>query len=216
MLKPRIPLIALFAASCLGFATPSRAAVSIGFKGGISVSQITSDILDPKWRTGFGGGVSLGIGLTPNLEFMPELLYVRKGAELFASSVTWGGVTFGNIRTTFDLDYLEIPLLLKLKLVPAGPLQLHVLGGPTVAFKTAEKLATSGLASFNLNSDQIKTSDYGLMLGAGFAIPFGGMNLTLDGRYTWGLANVSDLPFGGALKNTDALVMAGLEFPFGK
>lgn len=218
MLRSTRILTAVGALCALGLlhADPARAAMSLGIKGGVSVSQITSDILDPKWRTGFGGGVSLGIDLGPNLQLSPELLYVRKGAELFATKVTVGGIDFGDIRTTFDVDYLEIPLLLKLNLVPVGPVKLNAIGGPTVAFKTAEKLTTSGLASLSLDSDQLKTTDYGLMLGAGVAIPLGGCSLTGEGRYTWGLANVSDLPFGGELKNNDVLVMVGLEFPFGK
>jgi len=55
-----------------------------------------------------------------------------------------------------------------------------------------------------------------VMLGAGVAIPLGGLAVTGEGRYTWGLANVSDLPFGGEVKNSDVLLLVGLEFKLGK
>ncbi len=216
MLRRLAPVVlaALVAAPFL--ATAARAEISLGLKGGICVSQITSDVLDPKWRTGAGGGVSLAIGLLPQLEFAPELLYVRKGAELFATDITIGGITFGDIRTNFDLDYVELPLLLRFNLLPTSRARLMLEGGPVVALKTAEKLTTSGLASLSLSSDEIKSNDYGLMLGGGVGLPLGTARLTLEGRYTFGLADVNDLPFGGELKNSDALILAGLEFPLTK
>ena len=41
------------------------------------------------------------------------------------------------------------------------------------------------------------------------------MSVVGEGRYTFGLTNISDLPFGGDVKNGTFYATLGLEFPFG-
>ena len=52
-------------------------------------------------------------------------------------------------------------------------------------------------------------------LNAAAAIKNGGLKWVGEGRYTFGMTNVSDLPFGGAVKNGAIYATLGLEFPFG-
>ncbi len=39
------------------------------------------------------------------------------------------------------------------------------------------------------------------------------MRVVGEGRYTYGLTNISDLPFGGDVKNAAIYATLGLEFP---
>jgi hypothetical protein len=140
---------------------------------------------------------------------------VRKGAELFSTDVTIGGITFGSVGSTLDVDYIEIPVLLRLSAPTPGPVAFRLLAGPVASFKVDEKISTTGLVGYTLDSDQVKTADYGLAAGAAVAFRSGTMSVVAEGRYTLGLADVSDLPFGGEVKNGAIYATLGLEFPFG-
>lgn len=195
--------------------SPVRAGMDFGLKAGVSLSQVNAELFDTDNRTGFVGGVYGAFDLSPVFGVQPELLFVRKGAKLFSTNVTIGGITFGKVGTTLDVDYVEIPVLLRIAAPNPGPVDLRLLAGPVASFKMDEKLSTTGLIGVSLDTDQIKTSDFGLAVGGAAAIRNGSTRLVAEGRYTFGLSNVSDLPFGGDVKNAAFYAMVGLEFPFG-
>ena len=150
----------------------------------------------------------------------PELLYVRKGARLFSTDVSIGGLDLGDFGTNLDVDYLEIPVLLRLSLPLAEPLDVRLLAGPVASLKVDEKLTTTGLIGYSLDTDQVKTTDFGIAAGAAVAIHSGDLAVVGEGRYTFGLTNVSDLSIedvslGGDVKNGSIYLMAGVEFLFG-
>lgn len=196
-------------------ATHAGAGVAYGIKGGIGLSHVNADLFSTDNRTGFVGGVYVGIDLAPNIGLQPELLYVRKGAKLFSTDVTVGGITFGSVGTNLDVDYVEVPVLLRLNTPSAGPLDLRLLAGPVLSLKANEALSTTGLIGVRLGSNQIKSTDMGLAMGGAIAVRNGNMKLVAEGRYTLGLANVSKLPFGGDVKNGATYATLGLEFPLG-
>ncbi len=209
----RITLAALALTFALSLsANPAGAEVKLGLKAGIVTSQLGSDLTDLKWRSGVGGGASLAIDLTPNIALVPEALWLRKGSTFTSTDVVIGGTNFGNIKTGIDLDYVEIPVLLRLQTAPSA-LRLMLVAGPTVGFKTNEKLSTTGLVNASLSSDEIETFDFGAAVGAGVMGSTGGLHWTIEARYEQGLTNVSKLPFGGDLKNGSVQALAGLEFP---
>src|SRR5512134_3546851 len=113
------------------FAVPAaHAGMAFGVKGGVSLSHVNADLFDTDNRTGFVGGVYGTFDLSPMFGVQPELLYVRKGAELFTTDVTIGGITFGSVGTRLDVDYIEIPVLLRLSAPSPGPIDLRLLAGP--------------------------------------------------------------------------------------
>ncbi len=210
-------MIAAVAMALMVAVTPrANAGMAFGVKGGLSLSHVSADLFDTDNRTGFVGGAYANLDLSPNFGLQPELLFVRKGAKLFSTNVTIGSVTFGSIGTTLDVDYLEVPVLLRLSAPSTGPLDLRLLVGPVASMKMTEKLSTTGLVGVSLDSDQVKSADFGMAVGGAAAVKNGNMKLVAEGRYTFGLSNVSDLPFGGDVKNGAIYAMAGLEFPFGK
>jgi len=205
-------LVLPFAALLLAPA-PANAGVRLGLKAGVVTSQLGSDLTDLKWRSGAGGGASLALGLTPSVEIVPEVLWLRKGSTFTDNDVVIGGVDFGTVRTGIDLDYVTVPVLLRLRTAAPGPVNFMLVAGPTFAFKVNEKLGVSGLVDYSLDSDQVETFDFGAAVGAGLLGRTAGLNWTLEGRYEQGMTDVSKLPFGGELKNGSVQVFAGLEFP---
>ncbi len=207
--------LSLVRVALTALAPRARAEMTCGVKGGIGFSQMNADLFDTDSRNGFVGGVYGSLDLTPSLAVQPEVLYVRKGAKLFSTNVSLGGITFGRIGTTLDVDYVEVPVLLRLSAPPTGPVDLRLLGGPVASIKVREQLSTTGLIGVKLGTDQIKTTDFGLAVGGAAAMRNGTLKFVAEGRYTFGLLNVSDLPFGGDVKNSAFYGTLGLEFPFG-
>lgn len=214
-MKRTLCSIALVLVAAATLATSAHAGMAFGVKAGVGVSHVNADLFDTDNRTGFAGGVYGAFDLSPNLALQPELLFVRKGAQLFSTDVTIGGITFGSVGTTLDVDYLEVPVLLRLSTSASTPIELRLLAGPVLSLKVNEQLSTTGLIGVTLDSDQIKTSDFGLAVGGGAAMTQGNLKVVAEGRYTFGLSNVSDLPFGGEVKNGTFYALLGLEFPFG-
>ena len=218
-MKRLVPLVVLALAVALS-AAPAHAGLAFGVKGGVSISQVRADLFDTDNRTGFVGGVYGALDLTPVIGIQPELLFVRKGAKLFSTDVSIGGIPLGEIGTSLDVDYLEVPVLLRATLPVAEAVGVRLLAGPVVSLKLDEKLSVSGLAGYSLDSDQVKTADVGLAAGAAVAFRSGALALVGEGRYTFGLTNVSDLSIedvsiGGDVKNGSFYLMAGVEFGFG-
>jgi hypothetical protein len=199
-MKRLAPAVLLLAA--LALPAPARAlGLDLGIKGGVSVSEIQSDLLDVSNRTGFVGGGSLGIALVPGFVIQPEVLFVRKGAKLPADLGSG----------TVDVDYLEIPLLLRLSLLPVkGPVDVRVLAGPVASFNSS---GTPSLAETRADLKKIKDADYGVAVGSALAFQPGGMRIVAEGRYTFGLTDVLDLASGANGKNRALYAMLGLEFP---
>lgn len=212
----RLVLSTLLALALVAGVAPAvRAGMAFGVKAGVGVSHVNADLFDTDNRTGFVGGVYGTFDLSPMFGVQPELLFVRKGAELFSTDVTIGGISFGSVGSTLDVDYLEIPLLLRISAPNPGPVDLRLLAGPVASIKIDEQIRLTGLVGYSLDSDQVKTADFGIAVGAAAAIRSASMSVVAEGRYTFGLTNVSDLPFGGEVKNGAYYATLGLEFPFG-
>lgn len=165
----------------------------LGLKGGVSFATLSNATPDLKTRTGFAGGVALSFG-RGTLALQPEVLFVRKSAAREPTT----GEEPAAVRT----DYLEIPVLLRLNL-PVGGVTAFGLGG--------------GLYDLLLNCDlvggacpnEVSGHDFGVVLGGG--IKFGGRRpLSIEGRYTWGLTNISELSSGLDQKTRTFMILAGI------
>jgi len=80
-------------------------------------------------------------------------------------------------------DYIEIPLLLKIK-IPLPVIQPFVFAGPSVGFKISEKAELDGVP---LDIVILKNNDYGAIFGAGVNL---GRSFMIDVRYSLGLQKV--------------------------
>jgi hypothetical protein len=110
------------------------------------------------------------------------------------------------------LTYIEVPLLLKYEL-PTPVLKPFIYGGASVAFlMKAEKKNQRIDTDWVDITDNLKSTDYGLVAGAGIGV----LGITLEGRYTHGLENTVDSKSGDMLvdeaKNKTWSIMAGFDF----
>lgn len=212
----------LAAALLLGTAADISAQdITLGLKGGVVVTDLSiDDPVDPTnldTRTSFAVGPFLEVGLGEVFSVQPEILLVRKGA----------GDTVDGVDTSFELTYIEIPVLLKAGLsAPGVGVRPSVYAGPVFSFESSCKVKGSdGSASVSLDCAdaafdleiETKSLDFGAALGAGIEIPVGSAVIVGDVRYTVGFTNINDTP--GAtqieIKNRAWAFLAGMGWPLG-
>jgi hypothetical protein len=175
-----------------------------GVKAGINLATVTfdpepdEDVLDR--RTGFVGGLFVVVPASDRLGFQGEVLFSQKGAS------EDGGA--GDLA----LDYLEVPLLLRVG--TASPLEtsFHAFAGPSIGLRLRARVTAEtfdGETEDEDIADDVKGFDFGVVAGAG--VNFG--RFTLDGRYTWGLNNLNSLEDDEMkLRNRGFSIMAGVRF----
>lgn len=178
-----------------------------------SVSE--SIAVDP--ATGMGGGVSLDIPLSDNAGFRTGVFYARKGVsfgeEMIRRDLHQGPMPAGG---GMRLDYVELPLLLRLGVPLGNTVGAYVLLGATVGVKAGCSVNIEVGGSSNSAdcgaTDDFRPLDAGATGGAGVAIRLSeGLSVTLDALYNAGLVDFSDGPTGD--RHRALTVLAGMRFP---
>jgi opacity protein-like surface antigen len=148
-----------------------------------------------QYRSGFAFGISSYLRLRSvdlvHLGAQADLLFVRRGAEVESA---------GAIINTFQLSYVELPVLGRVSLGLAGPVSPYVVVGPRFGLLlSAESIDVNG--NVRDESDGTNTVDVGFSAGAGALIYVGSrMMLTIEGRYDQSLMNRLDFD-GGEVTN---------------
>ncbi|MBC7361987.1 MAG: PorT family protein [Candidatus Aminicenantes bacterium] len=197
--------------------TPAQALVTFGVKGGLNYSNLTfsppADIFtNQKYLKSFSGGFFLAINLGP-IGFQPEVLYSRRGFEFSGTDPI-----SGPYQVQILLDYLEIPLLVRLNIIPLGPIKAYVFGGPSYGYLQKAKFKETSQNSpttEDIKSD-FKSSSLAAVGGLGLDLKIPMLfKITLDARYHYGLSNIiqptSDLGTY-KIKNKGFSIMLGLGF----
>ncbi|WP_428229982.1 porin family protein [Flavobacterium sp.] len=101
--------------------------VKLGVKAGLNISNLTFDDseLNSSNKTGFTAGIMVEVPLAKKFSIQPELLYSQQGTK---TSFSDQDVTNSNYKSTIDLNYLNIPVMLKYFVVKG----LSVQAGPQI------------------------------------------------------------------------------------
>lgn len=163
-------------------AAPARAQV-IGAKLGSSFSTISTDPddnLNRKSLTAFGGGGLLRFGFI-GLTLQLEALALTKGEKIVDENT--------DATAKLKATYVEVPLTAMFS-IGDGP---YVFVGPSVAFEADCKTvlaANNNKVESDCNQNRKKT-DWGVTGGAGVQFRGGPGYILLEGRYTYGLTNIT-------------------------
>jgi len=211
---------ALLCAAAFGAAPLAAQSVTIGPMAGVSFSSFSGDDadafsdtgfdLDKGTRTGFALGGFAEFEFGSNFAVEPQLLYIQKGAK-YDGSVDVGTGTPVDVSAGINLDYIQLPVLLKAELrKPESKVTPSVFVGPAIGFNLGCKITAEGDgqdASEDCPDDTFKSTDFSLVFGAG--LEFG--RLSLQGRYDMGLGSVADAD-GVDVKNSGWLITLGYGF----
>jgi hypothetical protein len=173
--------------------TTASAGIGGGLKIGVNLATF-SDFNDASTshRVGIVAGGFLTFGLAPMIAFQPEVLFSAQGSKLHLG--TSGAIVSSD--ATAKLDYVQVPLLLRIGNSGKAGASLYAIVGPTLGVLVQHQ----GLA------EDLKDTDVGIVAGVGVTVS----RLLLEGRYTYGL---TDLNKGGsAVQNRVLSLMVGLHF----
>ena len=171
--------------------TSAWAQVGGGIKVGVNLATL-SGFNDPSTdqRVGITAGGFMTFGLAPLIAFEPEVLFSMQGSKLHF------GTSGVSSDVTAELDYVQVPLLLRIGNSGSAGASLYAVVGPTLGILVRDE----GVA------DELKSTDVGVVVGAGVTLS----RLLLEGRYTAGL---TDFNKGGSVyKNRVLSLLVGLQF----
>jgi hypothetical protein len=185
--------------------------LNLGVKGGVDlatqrisgaavvtpVSGSSGSTPTPQQRVGIVVGVFETLPLLSWMDVQAEALYTVKGSK----------VTVDTITTTEEIDYLDVPVLGRVK-KRLGKWKLYAAGGPSTAFKLRARTRTSFSGSTQEIDigNQVETIDFGVSMGGG--VERG--RWVIDARYTLGISDIDkDKTDATSTKNRAVAVTVG-------
>lgn len=159
--------------------------VHFGLKGGLNASNINvsdnqGNHLDTK--IGFNAGLLAHIHAGKSFAIQPEVYYSQEGAKS----------TVSNIKSTFNLGYINVPVLAQYMFGNG----FRVEAGPQLGFLINAKDKV-GSVSTDVK-DSYKTTSFSIPVGAGYLTSFG---LGFDARYNFGISDIVKDNSGSAARS---------------
>ncbi|MCH7525263.1 MAG: PorT family protein [Bacteroidetes bacterium] len=184
---------AIFLSSCICH--------NLGLKAGLNVATLNgddTDNFDARTSMFFGGFAELC--LTNDFAIQPELLYSMQGAKY---------TQVDGFDGTLKLDYLNLPIMAKIKIVD----ELYIQAGPQIGFLLSAKNEFSSVGNLGENDilENFKTIDFSANIGLGYQFISG---LNFGARYNIGLSNINNLPSSSSLKNQNGVFQFSVGFRF--
>jgi hypothetical protein len=194
-----------------------------GLKAGVSATKLTGDAVKDigyydHMKVGFVGGGYATMHMNTQFGGL-EALYFQKGGKGSLDGVE-SGQTF-SADVTWTLDYFELPLLAVYS-IPAGVSgSFDIFAGPALGFKVSSKSKeewTAGAESGTIEEDinNVKSTDFGGVVGVGFTMGLSSVDLFADARWEWGFTKLDDSEAKADVKNSAFGFMVGVGFPLGK
>lgn len=185
-------LVALTLSSCICH--------NLGLKAGVNVASINGDESDNfDARTGmyFGGFAELCI--TNEFAIQPEILYSMQGVN-YSQSDGYEG--------TLKLDYLNLPIMAKIKIVD----ELYIQAGPQIGFllSATDEFKSTEVSGNDDIIDELNIIDFGANLGLGYQFESG---LNFGARYNLGISNINNVS-GNDFKNQNGVFQFSVGFRF--
>lgn len=194
-----VRLAIVLLSACLVAATTASAqeATTFGVKSGVNFSSATTDdpLVDTSYRAGFTGGLFAWLPVNDRVSFQPEFLYAYKRTAFAVAGE----------EATVSVHYAEVPFLMDVRLNNA-PSRVSLLVGPSLSLRGRARLKVNGVSSDA--TDLLDRVDFGIVTGLAVTID----RLVIDGRFTWGLVNVSSEEGEGTAKTRSFAVTAGWRF----
>jgi hypothetical protein len=161
----------------------SGLSAKFGIKGGLNLTNLYVDnVSSEHMKAGFNAGVFAKLPVTRGFSIQPELLYSVKGAK-----DTYNNLLQGNGEYRFNLGYMELPVLAVVNLAPNFNLHLGGYAAYLVSANVKDVNSNGDIqGATDLNTDNFKRWDFGLIGGLGFDI----QNFTIGARYNYGLSQI--------------------------
>lgn len=153
----------------------------LGIKGGANFANLSSSTTqNSEVLSGINIGLFAKVPLNKTFALQPEIYFTSKGSQQTYENAFVTG------KAKFELNYIEIPIMLVLDLTNNFNFQL----GPYVSYLISSKVENSSDSSFsfeeNIDSDDFNKFDTGIAAGFGYETKTIGFGI----RYNLGLLSV--------------------------
>ncbi|MFB9055612.1 porin family protein [Mariniflexile ostreae] len=175
-MKKTLLFTALFILAFQGYSQAAK----YGVRAGVTISNLDFEkkpTLENQHRNGFYIGFLADFNLSKNISLQPEIQFSAEGAK----------------QELIQLDYLQAPILLKLRLGN----KMHLGAGPQVGLKIHKK------------DDGIRNMAYSAVGALEYKLNYA---LFIDARYTYGISNIFDEYLGVSAKNSTIQLGVGYKF----
>jgi hypothetical protein len=194
--------------AALALPVPAFAQVSFGVSGGLSLASLTGDDVDDDLdgRTGFNAGAFVELPLADIIWLVPGLYYVQKGA------------TSDGLVEEISIDYLELPLLLRVGVSDRDPVGINLFLGPTFALQLKCDFQVANITDecedeAASDFDITKNFDVGLAVGGGLSFAVSPtISLLANAFWDLGLMSIDDSLAEQDIKNEAILLNVGFVF----
>jgi hypothetical protein len=187
--------LTLFAAKVYG----QEKVWSIGPEIGVNYSRYGMDADENNHVSGIAGGIFLTYSVVNTFGITGKILYAEKGAD-------WG-------NREEILKYIEVPLLGRFFLNKEGRFRPNLFLGPSFGFLRSVSTRTGTNDPVRIRDFEHTFNKYDLGATAGLGLNYlilRETRLLLDGRYTYGLADITKRP--GQINNETITLTFGLSF----
>jgi hypothetical protein len=203
-MRSRLTVITIAAAALLALADAAQAQTA-GVTGGANLSTFS---LSPdqgvtfRRLTGWAAGIFFGSPPEYGVALQPEILVSIKGTKDSATPSLGG---------SYQLMYLDIPVLFRVFPVNVGKVRIYEFGGPFFSFllHTCGKPNSGGACQDT--SDQFSKRDAGFTVGGGVDVG----RFMVDVRGSFGIANIGNTSLTDIVYRSRAIsVMGGWRFKY--
>lgn len=185
----------------LGLLLAKPLGAEIGIKGGMSLSGLLSSTGDYRHVLGYEmngltGGILMGFqagffktfDLSHRLQIQPEISFALRGGDAGSTFI------YDDIVYKIKIYYVEFPLIFKYRIWTKGAFSAGIFSGPYAALKIkAEKQTVIWKVEEKTALDNVKTLDFGLLLGLGGEYDIGSGRVLLELRSAFGLKNMMEV-----------------------
>ncbi|MEX0680704.1 MAG: porin family protein [Balneolales bacterium] len=187
-----------------------------GVKGGANLATL-SNTENTDYLKGFHVGAFLNISppLSP-VGIQPEILYSRIGT-VYRVDVDEEDLLNGPFSTVeqheepLKIDYLQIPVLMKLYLPMPGPMDPHLYAGPYLGFLMDSSYESERDDATDI-TERLNDREFGAVVGIGTEVHLLLLSIYLDARFTTGLEPVFQEDYDNGEKNRMITISAGFAF----
>jgi opacity protein-like surface antigen len=194
----------LFTILCAVILTLSVSAqAQFGAVVGLNMANVSGDDIgeNTDMRLGIRLGVSADITLSDAMTLNTGVLYSVKG---YSQSLDLSAFGLGTIDMDQSLNYIEVPLNLSFAVAD----QMSLMAGPYIGLLVGSTITVDGES--DSDTDGLATMDFGLNLGAGFAVSEA---ISINAGYQIGLTALDEDGDNTDVKTSNLVI--GMTYSFG-
>jgi opacity protein-like surface antigen len=179
--------------------TDTTPKLSWGGEAGLTLGKLSGSV-----ESGESKKIHPGFRIGGFLEYPVQEMFALDAGLLFNVK----GVKVENVpidettaKVTENLNYLSIPVLAKVKFAAGSSAAPYIFAGPQlgILLQAKDKTEPTGGGSTEVDvKDSIKSTEFGIDLGAGLEFPLSDMTGRIEGGYDLGLTDIAKNPLPGA------------------